>query len=71
MKQLDTDTVLEIIKMLDTRIDKIRKCQLVVDEQDDKAYFKGKEDLAIYLRDHLQDYIEGQLNALETQSPEQ
>lgn len=63
---MDTQTVLDIIKMIDVRINKIKKCQLVVDEKDDKAYFKGKEDLAISLRDHLQEYIEAQVSAMET-----
>jgi len=54
--QLDTDTVLTIIKMLDVKIDTIELNQPVTmmsDWQDGMVH--GLE----AFRDHLQDYIEG------------
>ena len=58
MKKLDTKTVLEIIKMIDKRLVKVKKCQIVVDAADDIAYFNGKEDILTSLSKHLQSFIE-------------
>ena len=59
---MDTTTVLEIIKMLDTRIDHYEQIGYLDDDQ-----FGAKWGL-INFRDHLQSFIEGQLNAAENQT---
>ena len=53
MKQLDTHTVLEIIKMLDVKICYIEDAGIC--DQYDHGVFNTLYDL----RDHLQEYIEG------------
>ena len=63
MKKLDTDTVLEIIKMIDYRIKETSKALHI-----HKEYFTGKIDAYEELNNHLQDYIEGQLDATENQT---
>jgi hypothetical protein len=63
---MDTTTVLEIIKMLDTRIDQL--------SQDNGHYSEaegfGARTELISLSCWLHSFIEGQLNAVENQSPE-
>lgn len=59
MKQLDTDTVLEIIKMIEVRI-----CYMenkgICDQYD-----YGSFDTLYDLKEHLQSYIEGLVNQAE------
>ena len=64
MKQLDTGTVLEIIRMIDAKIKHVEHMYM---EEYIELGTKPLKDLG----DHLQEYIEGQLNAFENQSPEQ
>ena len=61
---MDTTTVLEIIKMLDSSIGQYEKLVFLDDDQ-----FGAKWAL-INFRDYLQSFIEGQLNAAELQSGE-
>lgn len=68
MKQLDTDTVLAIIKMIDARLHFVAtayEAHLMTDEG-----FYSASNALTELQDYLQEYIEGQVNALENQSPE-
>lgn len=58
MKNLDTDTVLEIIKMLDERI------KTAQSDWYNYQYLDAYE----AFRDHLQSFIEGELNAVENQT---
>ena len=59
-KNLDTDTVLEIIRLLDRRID-----------LPDHAYTTmGDSKWLIHFRDYLQDYIEARVSAMENSTPE-
>jgi flagellar biosynthesis/type III secretory pathway protein FliH len=56
---MDTETVLEIIAMLDARLQHIEKLfNGEIDEDFDKAYECGKRDGLEEIRDHLQGYIE-------------
>jgi hypothetical protein len=59
---MDTTTVIEIIKMLDKQIN--------VYSPADTDYSLGRVDVCTELRDHLQSFIEGQLNAAENSTPE-
>ena len=63
---MDTQTVLNIIKMIDNQIDsyKIKMESKGIDIQ-----MPAQTEL-IKLRDHLQSFIDGQLNAAELQSGE-
>jgi hypothetical protein len=75
---MDTQTVLEIIKKLDSHIKVIAEEYKDVDTDPDQnvpmdpSYWitVGKEMALTDLRDHLQSYIEGQLNAAENSTPE-
>lgn len=60
MKQLDTDTVLKIIEMIDYRLTASIKAHHI-----DKEYFSGKIDAYDELAHHLQDYIEGLVSQAE------
>lgn len=65
MKQLDTDTVLAIIKMIDTRLYSIAKDYeqgLMTDEG-----FYSASNALTELQDKLQKYIEGLVNQVENQ----
>jgi non-canonical (house-cleaning) NTP pyrophosphatase len=62
---MDTTTVLEIIKMLDVEINKS-----IANEAQDIDYAVGYELGLIRFRDHLQGYIEAQLNAAENNTGE-
>ena len=70
MKQLDTHTVLEIIKMIDAQmLSNIAH----PDEQfysNTYSYRIGNLDALRDLQNHLQSYIEGQLNAAENSTAE-
>ena len=75
---MDTTTVLEIIKKLDSHIKVIAEEYKDVDTDPDQntpmdpSYWitVGKEMALTDLRDHLQSFIEGQLNAAENQTGE-
>ena len=59
---MDTTTVLEIIKMINVKIENIRN-----NYPDENA----KRTIALYeLQEHLESFIEGQLNAAENQTGE-
>jgi hypothetical protein len=75
---MDTTTVLEIIKMIDSHIKVIAEEYKDVDTDPDQnipmdpSYWitVGKEMALTDLRDYLQSFIEAQLNAAELQSGE-
>lgn len=58
---MDTTTVLEIIKMIDNKITSMVEDELYI--ADDMSI--GKELALTELRDHLQSFIEGELNKAE------
>jgi len=70
-KKMDTETVLEIIKMLDVRISTLNLLRgtftknLTIRRDNHEAHRA-----LVQFRDHLQSFIEGQLNALENQTGE-
>lgn len=66
---MDTTTVLAIIEMIDNQIDYYRRNN----SQDGfgnivKDFPQGQEDSLTKLKNHLQSYIEAQLNAAENQT---
>lgn len=73
---MDTTTVLAIIKMIDTRITKYNveiDKSLDDDDDDDTSMYwnlRAGRDALTELQNHLQSYIEGQLNAAENQTVE-
>jgi hypothetical protein len=75
---MDTTTVLEIIKMIDSHIKVIAEEYKDVDTDPDQnipmdpSYWitVGKEMALTDLRDHLQSFIEGQVNAIENSTGE-
>ena len=74
---MDTGTVLKIIKMLDAGIDSIDPDDHKEfdtpsrDELPDYQYALGQRNSLEHFRDHLQSFIEAQLNAEENKSTEQ
>ena len=69
MKNLDTQTVMEIIKMIQNRMDNICK-NAPVAEHEDGLWFvddhdQGQINALGELHDHLQGYIEGLVNQVE------
>lgn len=62
---MDTQTVLDIIKMLDNQINNLEEAEDIWQEE---LHF-GVKHLS-FIRDHLQSFIEGQLNAMENQTGE-
>ena len=77
---MDTTTVLEIIKMLETRCIKAHNAwraerieSIIAGKEPDNnetQYLKGIADGLYFAQDHLQSFIEAQLNAAELQSGE-
>jgi hypothetical protein len=67
---MDTTTVLQIIKMIDHRLDAEVNNIVNSQKKSDKHYFIGKAEGYEELRDHLQSFIEGQLSAAENQTGE-
>lgn len=71
--QLDTDTVLTIIKMIETRhsSDNAHYTNLLYDmypsDEETKSYFRGKAEALDELKNHLQEYIEGLVTQAENQ----
>jgi len=65
---MDTTTVLQIIKMIDNRIEKIQlvRCMFL----SLRTETDGAISALIELRDHLQEYIEQSLSAMEQSTPE-
>lgn len=58
---MDIQTVLDIIKMIDVQIHNLEQAEDIWQEEE---HF-GVKHLSL-LRDHLQEYIEGQVSAMET-----
>ena len=67
---MDTTTVLEIIKMIDKLEDDWSEETNPSTEIELARHLGGQDALGI-LKDHLQSFIEGQVNAAENQSTEQ
>lgn len=59
MKQLDFDTVLEIIKMIENGHNNLVGHLEKRDTNASDEYLQGGIDQLFYLQEHLQDYIEG------------
>jgi hypothetical protein len=64
---MDTTTVLEIIKMIDAQLFKLE--EYYNQGMNDTEYYSASGSLE-KLRDHLQDYIEGQVSAMENSTGE-
>jgi hypothetical protein len=66
---MDTTTVLAIMKMIETRVESISANAPITVHEDGlwcvDDYDQGRINVLTELQDHLQSYIEGQLNALE------
>ena len=69
---MDTSTVQEIIEMINRRaFVSNRQCnQEAVMDRAVREYYRGKEDAYDELANHLQKFLEGQLNSLENQTVE-
>lgn len=69
---MDTATVLEIIKLIDYRLNQSEKRLESPLDMDlaTREYFKGKVDAYDELSHHLQQFIERQLNAAENSTGE-
>lgn len=69
---MDTTTVLEIIKLIDYRLGQLEKRLKSPLDMDlaTREYFKGKADAYDELSYHLQQFLEGQLNAVENSTGE-
>lgn len=69
---MDTATVLEIIKMIDQKIEQnnLKSKEHAEKTGEIDSYYIGAYDELAKLADHLQSFIEGQLNAAENVSPE-
>ena len=65
---MDTTTVLQIIKMIDSRLS-ILKNERDNGELSSDDYFPAKAELES-LGNHLQEYIEGQISAMENSTQE-
>jgi len=62
---MDTTTVLEIIKMIDTQKDTLMNDEVMFQEE-----YYGAMNALNELQGHLESFIEGQLNAVENQTGE-
>ena len=69
---MNTTTVLEIIKMINRRafVSNMQCNHEVVMDKGVRDYYRGKEEAYDELSNHLQKYLDGQLNALENQTGE-
>ena len=65
---MDTATVLEIIKMIEVGIHNLEIDLETYDERS-SDFVSGKIDSLKEFRDHLQSFIEGQLNGVENSAP--
>jgi hypothetical protein len=71
---MDTTTVLEIIKMIDAGFDNLDDYLHDDDLEKDECrieYIKGGMHQLSSLKNHLQEFIDGQVNVVENQSAEQ
>ena len=74
---MDTQTVIDIIKMIDVKVEylntKIEESLNIDEDDDDTSMYwtlrAGRDELQM-LSNHLQSYIEGQLHAAENQTVE-
>lgn len=69
---MDTTTVLEIIKMIAAKQKHVKAHRKTIPHynQDETQYWDGMLDGYFELKQHLQDYIEAELNAAENQTVE-
>lgn len=67
---MDTSTVLEIIKMLDTEIDSIKELMNNLNDYEDNTQLFCNCESLEYFRNHLQSFIESQLNSAENSAGE-
>ena len=70
MKTLDTHTVLEIIKMIDVSVHNLEEHLNTGQTNATPEYLEGGIHQLSALNQHLQSYIEGQLNAAENSTGE-
>lgn len=65
---MDTTTVLEIIKMINVKQRQVKAHRKTIPHynQDETQYWDGMLDGYFDLKQHLQDYIEGQVSSMET-----
>jgi hypothetical protein len=70
---MDTGTVLSIIKMINQQRQLAKETLKTIPKhnQDEVQYWNGRLDSYFGLNQHLQGFIEAQVNAMENQSPEQ
>lgn len=64
MKQLDTTTVLAIIEMIDARLANLENTTMHIED------YLGADRALTELQNHLQSFIEGELNAAELNTGE-
>jgi len=69
-KKMDTETVLKIIKMIENNLKVSEENTPITQPAKDYQFVLGRENALQELQDHLQSFIEGQLNALENQAGE-
>lgn len=69
---MDTQTVIDIIKMIDTKRKSIKKYRKTIPHynQDETQYWDGMLDGYFELRQHLQYFVESELNIAENQTVE-
>jgi len=67
---MDTETVLKIIKMIENNLKVSEENTPITQPAKDYQFVLGRENALQELQDHLQSFIEGQLNALENQTGE-
>ena len=69
---MDTTTVLAIMKMIETRVESISANAPITVHEDGlwcvDDYDQGQINVLTELQDHLQSFIDGQLNALENRT---
>lgn len=65
---MDTQTVFDIIKMIDVKQRQVKAHRKTIPHynQDETQYWDGMLDGYFDLKQHLQDYIEGQVSSMET-----
>lgn len=65
---MDTQTVFDIIKMIDVKQRQVKAHRKTIPDynQDETQYWDGMLDGYFDLKQHLQDYIEGQVSSMET-----
>ena len=65
---MDTTTVMQIIKMIDVKQRQVKAHRKTIPDynQDETQYWDGMLNGFVELQNPLQDYIEGQVSAMET-----